>query len=208
MSLHPVAGPHPMRKIVFHIQMTLNNRIANAEGGFWEPFPWGEEETSWLSEQFRQTDTWALGRKAYETIVPWWDRVAAGEVPEDAPAISAADREFAALQKSMTKVVISNTLEPGEGRVVIKSDVAAELGSLKRQDGKDILLSCGPATLAPLASTPGLIDEYLLPVSPAVVAAGPQLFEGLSTDLALELADAKVFSAGAVVLRYRVLPTR
>lgn len=45
-------------------------------------------------------------------------------------------------------------------------------------------------------------------MSPAVVAAGPQLFEGLSTDLALELADAKVFSAGAVVLRYRVLPTR
>jgi dihydrofolate reductase len=79
---------------------------------------------------------------------------------------------------------------------------------MKRQDGKDILLTCGPATLAPLASTPGLIDEYLLPVSPAVVAAGPQLFEGLSTDLALELADAKVFSAGAVVLRYRVLPTR
>lgn len=140
--------------------------------------------------------------------MPWWDTVAAGEVPEDAPAISAADREFAALQKSMTKVVISNTLEPGEDRVVIKGDVAAELGSLKRQDGKDILLTCGPATLAPLASTPGLIDEYLLPVSPAVVAAGPQLFEGLSTDLALELADAKVFSAGAVVLRYRVLPTR
>ena len=54
-----------MRKIVFHIQMTLNNRIANAEGGFWEPFPWGEEETSgWLHEQFRQADTWALGRRA------------------------------------------------------------------------------------------------------------------------------------------------
>lgn len=59
--------------------------------------------------------------------MPWWDTVAAGEVPEDAPAISAADREFAALQKSMTKVVISNTLEPGEDRVVIKGDVAAEL---------------------------------------------------------------------------------
>jgi dihydrofolate reductase len=188
--------------------MTLNNRIANAEGGFWEPFPWGEEETSWLNGQFRQADTWALGRKAYETIVPWWDAVAAGEVPEGAPAISAADREFAALQKSMTKVVISNTLEAGEDRGVIGGDVAAELESLKRRDGRDILLSCGPATLAPLASTPGLIDEYLLPVSPAVVADGPQLFEGVSTDLALELADVKVFSAGAVVLRYRAVPTR
>jgi dihydrofolate reductase len=196
-----------MRKIVFHIQMTLNNRIANVEGGFWEPFPWGEEETSWLNEQFRQADTWALGRKAYETIVPWWDTVAAGETPEDTSAISAADREFAALQKSMTKVVISDTLESGADRVVIRGDVAAELEAMKRQDGKDIILSCGPATLAPLASTPALIDEYLLPVSPAVVAAGPQLFEGLSTNLALELAEVKAFSAGAVVLRYRVLPS-
>jgi dihydrofolate reductase len=197
-----------MRKIVFHIQMTLNNRMANTEGGFWEPFPWGEEETAWLNEQFRQADTWALGRKAYETIVPYWDAVAAGAVPEGSPPISAADREFAALQKSMTKVVISDTLEPGEDRVVIRGDVAAELGTLKRRDGKDILLSCGPVTLAPLASTPGLIDEYLLPVSPAVVAAGPQVFEGVSTDLALELAEAKVFIGGAVVLRYRVLPSR
>ena len=57
-------------------------------------------------------------------------------------------------------------------------------------------------------STPGLIDELLLPVSPAVPAAGPQVFEGVSTDLALELAAAKAFRAGAVVLRYRVVPTR
>ncbi|MFD9945604.1 hypothetical protein ACFWYW_46140 [Nonomuraea sp. NPDC059023] len=32
-----------MRKIVFHTQTTLDNRIANAAGGFREPFPWGEE---------------------------------------------------------------------------------------------------------------------------------------------------------------------
>ena len=107
----------------------------------------------------------------------------------------------------MTKVVISDTLESGADRVVIRGDVAAELEAMKRQDGKDIILSCGPATLAPLASTPALIDEYLLPVSPAVVAAGPQLFEGLSTNLALELAEVKAFSAGAVVLWYRVLPS-
>jgi hypothetical protein len=49
-----------VRKIVYHIQMTLNNRIANADGDFWEPFPWGEEETAFLNDQFRQADTWVL----------------------------------------------------------------------------------------------------------------------------------------------------
>lgn len=30
-----------MRKIVVHMQTTLDNRIANGAGMFWEPFPWG-----------------------------------------------------------------------------------------------------------------------------------------------------------------------
>jgi hypothetical protein len=87
--------------------------------------------------------------------VPWWDAVAAGKIPDGASAIAAADREFAAVQKSMTKVVFSATLEPGEDRLVIEGDVGAELEEMKRQDGKDIFLSCGPATLAPIASAPG-----------------------------------------------------
>jgi dihydrofolate reductase len=193
---------------VFHIQMTLNNRIAKADGTFWEPFPWGDEETAFLTRQFREADTWVLGRRAYETIVPWWDKVAAGEVPEDASAISAAEREFAGVLKTMTKVVLSTTLEPRPDRVVIGGDVGSELEAMKRQGRKDILLSCGPATHAQVAGIPGLIDEYLLSVSPAVVGAGPRLFDGVGDDIGLELAAAKVFSGGAVLLRYRVLPTQ
>jgi hypothetical protein len=33
-----------MRKIVVHMQSTVNNCIANEEGAFWEPFPWGDPE--------------------------------------------------------------------------------------------------------------------------------------------------------------------
>jgi len=193
-----------MRKLVFHIQTTLNNRIANTDGGFWEPFPWGEEETAWLNTQFAEADTWVLGRVAYEVIVPWWDSVARGEVPDDAGELTDADRAFARLQQAMTKVVLSRTLEPDEGRVVVSGDAVGALEALKRQDGKDILLSCGPETLAPLAAAPGLIDEYLLSITPAVLSSGPGLFDALTADLRLELAAAKVFGAGAIVARYRV----
>ena len=121
-----------MRTLVVHMQTTLNNRIANADGVFWEPFPWGEEEMAWLNQRFRAADTWALGRRTYEAIVPWWDQVAAGEVPDDAPEITAADREFAALLKAMTKVVFSRTLESTGDRVVVGGDIAGELAALKR----------------------------------------------------------------------------
>jgi len=194
-----------MRKIVVMMQTRLNNRIANADGEFWEPFPWGEQEMAYLNQDFRDADTWALSRVLYEAIVPWWDTVARGEVPDDAPLISAADREFAQLQKDMTKVVFSTTLEPNEDRTVVSGDLATELAALKEQDDTKIILSCGPATLGPIADTRGLVDEYLLAVHPAVITAGPRLFDGLSTDLALELAESKVFDGGAVVLRYRTV---
>ena len=197
-----------MRRIAVHMQTTFNNRIANVDGGFWEPFAWGQEEMAYLNQFVRAADTWALSRKLYEAIVPWWDTVAKGEVPDDAPAITAADREFATMLTNMTKVVFSRTLPPVDDRVVISGDIADELAALKRRPGKAILLSCGPATLAPLAGTPGLIDEYLIAVHPTVISSGPQLFDGLSADLALRLLQAKAFDAGCVLLRYEVVPPR
>ncbi|WP_433333659.1 dihydrofolate reductase family protein [Spirillospora sp. CA-294931] len=193
-----------MRKLVFHIQTTLDNRIANGSGAFWEPFPWGEEETSYIAEQFSQADTWALGRVTYEAIVPWWDRIARGEDPEDGSAVTDADRRFAKAQGSLAKVVFSTTMAPANDPLVIGSDPVAALTELKQRDGKDILLTCGPKTLASIAAAPGLIDEYLLAISPAVLTTGPRLFEDLTADLALELTDTKVFPAGAIVTRYRV----
>lgn len=64
-------------------------------------------------------------------------------------------------------------------------------------------MSWGPKTLAPLAMTPGLIDEYLLAVSPAVVGAGPRLFEDVTDGFALELVDSTVFDGVALLLRCR-----
>jgi hypothetical protein len=48
-----------MRRIVVVMQSTLNNRIGTSEFGvFWEPFPWGEPEQTWLNGAFRAADTW------------------------------------------------------------------------------------------------------------------------------------------------------
>jgi len=151
-----------VRKIVVHMQSTLDNRIANAQGAFWEPFPWGEPEVAYVNQFFRAADTWAMSRVMYDAIIPWWTGVATGQLPADAPEITPAFAEFAQLQQRMTKVVFSSTMEQVDGRVVIRGDLAG----LKRQDGADIILSCGPATLGPIASEPGLVDEYLIAVHP------------------------------------------
>jgi hypothetical protein len=96
----------------------------------------------------------------YETIVPWWTAVATGTAPEDAGAITQADREFAEMLTRMTKVVASRTLKAREERHVIADDVPRQLEELKRRPGASMMLSCGPALLSELAQKPALIDEY------------------------------------------------
>ena len=80
------------------------------------------------------------------------------------------------------------------------------LDALKQRPGRTVLLSCGPGTLGSLAATPGLIDEYSSRFTPEVIGAGPLLFDGLSTDLALRLLEAKVFDGGCVMQRYEIVP--
>jgi dihydrofolate reductase len=191
-----------MRKIIYNAQTTLNNRIANQDGVFWEPFPWGETEQAFTNRLYTGTDTWVMSRKMFEAIVPWWDAVAQGDIPDDVPALTAADLEFARIFSGIRKIAISRTMTPEDGQEVISGDVVPQLQALKEEPGKDIILSAGPATLHPLLGVPGLIDEMLLVIHPAVIGAGPRLFS--DDDLALRLIEATPFPAGAVVMRYEV----
>jgi dihydrofolate reductase len=192
-----------VRKLIYNAQTTLNNHIANQDGAFWEPFPWGDTEQAFTNRFYAGIDTWVLTRKIFVVIVPWWTTVAQGNIPEDVPAVSDVDRAFARLLAGSRKIAISRTLTPTADREVIRGDIAGELQRLKEHDGKDILLGAGPGTLAPLLKVPGLIDELLLVIHPAVISSGPRLFD--HDDLALRLIEATPFEAGAIVVRYEVL---
>jgi len=105
-----------VRKIVVVMMSTLNNRIANAQGTFWEPFHWGEPEVAYVNQFYRAADTWALSRVLYDVIIPWWNGVASGQLPTDAPEITPAFAEFAQIQHRMTKVVFSNNSSRSKAR--------------------------------------------------------------------------------------------
>src|SRR5688572_16156579 len=145
-----------MRRVIFHAQTTLDGRIANGDGLFWEPFPWGEPETAYVNDLFRSADTWVLGRNMYEAIVPWWNAVAAGNPPDDAGELDPASLDFAEIFASLNIVVFSRSLPPADGVTILDRDPVEDLTALKRAEGRDIMLSCGPALLAPLAEAPGL----------------------------------------------------
>lgn len=150
-----------------------------------------------------------MSRKLYESVVPYWEQVAAGTSPDSDVQDSPASLEFARLLGGMRKVVLSHTLadDPPTRRETRSGDAVEHLQELKQQDGADIVASFGPGTLGPLADSPSLIDEYLLVIHPAVLASGPRLFDHLTRDLALSLASARIFDSGAAVMRYGTLET-
>lgn len=187
------------------MQTTLDNRIAESFGVFWEPFAYGDAEQEYMNHWWKETDTWIMGRRLYEAVAPWWEVVARGGLPNDLPEMTASTREFGRIFDGLEKFVVSNTLESTTERTVMSGDVASQLEELKAGPGKRIVLSCGPALFGHLVSVTGLIDELHLVVHPAVIASGPRLFEEMETGLALELIEAITFEAGSVLLRLRVL---
>ena len=196
-----------MRKLIVLMQTTLDGRISNADGLFWQPFAWGEAETAHVNETYGRADTWVMSRKLYDVVVPYWEQVAAGTTSDTEVLESPASLEFARLLGKLKKVVLSRSLtdDPHTRREVRSGDAVALLAALKQQPGADVIASFGPKTLGPLADVPGLIDEYLLVIHPAVLASGPRLFDLITLDLGLTLTSARIFDSGAAIMRYRTL---
>jgi dihydrofolate reductase len=192
-----------LRQVIIMMQTTLNNRIAKADGTFWEPFAWGDPEMAVLNPIYAAADTWVMSRPIYEAVAPWWDIVARGEIPADVHEVSAVDQEFGQIFGRLRRIVISHW-KPDGADVVWSGDIAAKLMDLKSEDGADIILSAGPAVLDPLLREPALVDRLVLAVHPAILGDGPRLF-GDAVDRALHLRAATSFEAGALLLDYAVL---
>jgi dihydrofolate reductase len=78
--------------------------------------------------------------------------------------------------------------------------LAAELAALRQEPGKD--LAVGGAGLAAAAIGLGLIDEFRLFVSPALLGGGTPFFPAGIERVPLELLEERTFASRVVYLRY------
>ncbi|MGE5334741.1 MAG: dihydrofolate reductase family protein [Nitrososphaerota archaeon] len=79
--------------------------------------------------------------------------------------------------------------------------VAVEIGRLKQQRGKDIIVTGGPA-LARSLSHQDLIDEYNLVIHPVALGNGIPLFQDLADWRALKLVGVQALATGAILATY------
>ena len=190
-----------MRRVIVSEFVSLDGVIEDPGGtgesdrGGWSfQYDRGPEGDEFKFDELAAADALLLGRVTYEGFAAAW------------PQMEEQTGEYGAWMNGYPKHVVSTTLqEPLEwnNSSLIAGDIAEEVGRLKQQPGKDILVF-GSGKLARTLMEHDLIDEYRLMVFPVVVGKGKRLFGDVGETRAMRLADMKpVGPDGVLILTYR-----
>lgn len=180
-----------MRKIVAAEHVSLDGVMEAPERWRWDYD--NDEINEVIRAGFAASDALLMGRVLYEEWAPLWSE----QDPQENP--------FAAQMNGLTKYVVSTTLQGPLGwqnSTLIKGeDLAEGISDLKRQEGKDIVVSGSGALVRSLLEQ-GLLDELQLFVHPVVMGSGKRLFEEGEQRTGLKLAGSRTFATGVVYLTY------
>ena len=183
-----------MRPLRYSINVTLDGCCDHRAGTT------DEELHRYWAGNLAQADALLFGRVTYEMMEAAWRPPATGERPD-----WMADwmEPFARTIDAAKKYVVSSTLDRVDWNAeLVRGDLGAAVGQLKREPGKGLFV--GGVKLPLALAELGLIDEYEFVVQPRLAGHGPTLFAGLSKPLDLKLVSRLEFSSGAVAMRYEL----
>jgi dihydrofolate reductase len=155
----------------------------------WHDSVWGEELERHSIEQLKSAGALLFGRVTYQGMASYWPSQT-GEVAD--------------LMNALPKIVFSRTLKGAEwnNTRLVHGSAEEEVGRLKRQPGKDLLIF-GSADLSATLMRHGLIDEYRLALAPVILGGGNPLFKSMEQKVRLKLLEARALKSGGVLLRYQ-----
>ena len=185
-----------MRKLKLQVQMTVDGYIAGPNGEMdFMVSNWDNELIKYVKEITDPVDCIVLGRKLAEGFIPYWATVAANP---DHPEFTAGEKFT-----DTTKVVFTKTLDNSawDNAVLAKGDLAEEITTLKKREGKDIIAYGGASFVSALIKE-GLIDEFHLLINPTAIGNGMTIFKELDSNQNLALVKSASFDCGIVVLNY------
>jgi dihydrofolate reductase len=175
-----------MRKIVAELFSSLDGVVASPDQ--WHGPYHSEEMEQDIQAGLAAADTMLLGRHTYQEHASFWPGVSGG---------------LADLMNGIHKIVFSATLAATEWRnsTPASGDVTEEVARLKRQDGKDIVIT-GSVTLVQALLRAGLLDELRLLIDPIVVGEGRKLFGDEGGRLPCTLIASRVYKTGTISATY------
>lgn len=135
-----------MRKLVYHVAMSLDGYIAGPKGEFdWIP----DDPDIDFTEIMGRFDTLVMGRKTWEIT-----------------------KQMEGPDMGMRVVVFSKTLrQEDEPKAIISRDIKQSVTELKQEQGKDIWLFGGGELFRELLDL-GLVDEVSIAIAPILLGGG------------------------------------
>jgi dihydrofolate reductase len=190
-----------MSKILVFNNVTLDGVMQapgrpdeDPRGGFthggWA-IPYADEVSGRLAgEGMGNTGAMLLGRRTYEDLLPHWNKAAG---------------PFKDMLNNTPKYVASTKLHeplPWPHSTLLEGDVAKAVATLRKKDGKDILV-LGSGELVRTLLDHDLVDEFLLLIHPLVLGSGRRLFADGGPGTTLDLVETKTSTTGVVIATYR-----
>jgi dihydrofolate reductase len=186
-----------MRRVTYSMGISLDGYIVGPDGDFQWTAP-DDEVFRFVTDEIQEVGVHLLGRRLYETMLYW-------ETADQDPSLDDSMLEWAAIWKSIPKVVFSTTLSAVQGNARLASGgLTDEIERLRAEPGEGNV-ALGGATLAAEAAASDLIDEYLARVYPVLVGGGVPFFPQHERRVDLERVETRTFGSGVVYVRYRVV---
>ena len=162
----------------------------------------GKVFDAYNAELLRTADLFLVGRVSFELFQSFWPKVAENPTSDE---WTPEQREIVQEGKSVNTIVVSDTLTGNwpDIRIIRHADAYQQIAELKRQTGKDILMT-GSRTLWNDLLAHDLIDEIHLMIGNVVLGEGVPVFVG-KPDVTLRLIDIRRWEdSDNVLLRYEV----
>ena len=192
-----------MRKIIVYNVISLDGYHTGPGNDVSVMFPMmGKVFDSYNAELLRTADLFLVGRISFELFQSFWPKVAENPTSDE---WTPEQRELSQAGKSVKAIVVSDTLTGNwpDIRIIRRADAYQQIAELKRQTGKDILMT-GSRTLWNDLLAHDLVDEIHLLIGNRVLGEGVPVFVG-KTPVSLRLIDVRKWEdSDNVLLRYEV----
>jgi dihydrofolate reductase len=175
-----------LRKIKLYIAISLNGKIAGADGSVdWlENIPNPEKTDYGYAGFFDSVDTTIQGYNTYNQVIGW-----------------GIDFPY----KGKKNYVLTKKQNVKNTKFVefITENHTDFIRALKEEKGGDIWL-IGGSQANTLVLNAGLLDEIIVFVMPVILSEGIELFDAFPKETRLTLIETKSYSSGVVEMKYGV----